>query len=89
MSRKGNCWDNAVAESFFGSLKQKEFSSIITKQGKKPEKIFLITLKYFITIKGVILIWVISVQKYMKNYGKWKKQLKKNVRFYLTTSPKA
>ena len=22
MSRKDNCWDNAVAESFFGSLKQ-------------------------------------------------------------------
>jgi len=22
MSRKGNCWDNAVAESFFGSLKR-------------------------------------------------------------------
>ena len=22
MSRKGNCWDNAVAESFIGSLKQ-------------------------------------------------------------------
>ncbi len=22
MSRKGNCWYNAVAESFFGSLKQ-------------------------------------------------------------------
>ena len=22
MSRQGNCWDNAVAESFFGSLKQ-------------------------------------------------------------------
>ena len=22
MSRKGDCWDNAVAESFFGSLKQ-------------------------------------------------------------------
>ena len=21
MSRRGNCWDNAVAESFFGSLK--------------------------------------------------------------------
>jgi putative transposase len=21
MSRKGNCWDNAVAESFFGNLK--------------------------------------------------------------------
>lgn len=22
MSRKGNCWDNSVSESFFGSLKQ-------------------------------------------------------------------
>ena len=22
MTRKGNCWDNSVAESFFGSLKQ-------------------------------------------------------------------
>ena len=22
MSRKGNCWDNAVVESFFASLKQ-------------------------------------------------------------------
>jgi putative transposase len=22
MSRKGNCWDNATAERFFGSLKQ-------------------------------------------------------------------
>ena len=22
MSRRGNCWDNAVVESFFGSLKQ-------------------------------------------------------------------
>ena len=24
MSRKGNCWDNAVAESFFGRLKQEQ-----------------------------------------------------------------
>ena len=24
MSRLGNCWDNAVAESFFGSLKQEQ-----------------------------------------------------------------
>jgi len=26
MSRKGNCWDNAVAESFFGSLKKERTS---------------------------------------------------------------
>ena len=24
VSRKGNCWDNAVAESFFGRLKQEQ-----------------------------------------------------------------
>ncbi len=25
MSRSGNCWDNAVVESFFGSLKQERY----------------------------------------------------------------
>ena len=29
MNRKGNCWDNSVAESFFGSLKKERvFDSI-------------------------------------------------------------
>ena len=28
MSRKGDCWDNAVAESFFGSLKQELTSDV-------------------------------------------------------------
>lgn len=28
MSRKGNCWDNAVAESFFGSLKQERIQEL-------------------------------------------------------------
>jgi transposase InsO family protein len=27
MSRKGNCWDNAVAESFFKTLKSKSLSN--------------------------------------------------------------
>jgi putative transposase len=31
MSRKGNCWDNAVAESFFSSLKRKESRSTSTR----------------------------------------------------------
>ena len=26
MSRKGNCWDNAVAESFFATLKAEEIT---------------------------------------------------------------
>lgn len=29
MSRKGNCWDNAVAESFFGTLKQERVKKTI------------------------------------------------------------
>jgi len=31
MSRKGNCWDNAVAESFFGSLKKERIRKHIYK----------------------------------------------------------
>ena len=31
MSRKGNCWDNAVAESFFSSLKQERIKKHIYK----------------------------------------------------------
>lgn len=29
MSRKGNCWDNAVAESFFSSLKKERVNKRI------------------------------------------------------------
>jgi putative transposase len=31
MSRKGNCWDNAVAEAFFGSLKKELIKKQIYK----------------------------------------------------------
>ena len=31
MSRKGNCWDNAVAEAFFGSLKKERIKKRIYK----------------------------------------------------------
>jgi putative transposase len=31
MSGRGNCWDNAVAESFFGSLKKKRIKKRIYK----------------------------------------------------------
>jgi putative transposase len=31
MSRKGNCWDNAVAESFFSSLKKERVKKRIYK----------------------------------------------------------
>ena len=31
MSRKGNCWDNAVAESFFSSLKKERIKKQLYK----------------------------------------------------------
>jgi putative transposase len=31
MSRKGNCWDNAVVESFFSSLKKERIKKQIYK----------------------------------------------------------
>ena len=31
MSRRGNCWDNAVAESFFSSLKKERIRKKIYK----------------------------------------------------------
>jgi putative transposase len=31
MSRRGNCWDNAVVESFFGSLKKERIKKHIYK----------------------------------------------------------
>ena len=31
MSRRGNCWDNAVAESFFSSLKKERIRKRIYK----------------------------------------------------------
>lgn len=37
MSRKGNCWDNAVAEAFFGSLKKELIKKQIYKS-RDPAK---------------------------------------------------
>jgi len=31
MSRRGNCWDNAVVESFFSSLKKERIKKLIYK----------------------------------------------------------
>jgi putative transposase len=37
MSRKGNCWDNAVAESFFSSLKKERIKKRIYKTREQAE----------------------------------------------------
>jgi transposase InsO family protein len=48
MSRKGNCWDNAVAESFFGSLKTERvfFSSYATRDATRKDIVDYIEMFY-------------------------------------------
>ncbi len=41
MSRKGNCWDNAVAESFFATLKTEcIYSRRFATRAEAPQAIF-------------------------------------------------
>ena len=48
MSRKGNCWDNSVAESFFGRLKDErvEWRNYQTRQEAKQDILDYITMFY-------------------------------------------
>jgi putative transposase len=48
MSRKGNCWDNAVAESFFGTLKTERvfFSSYKTREEARRDIIDYVEMFY-------------------------------------------
>lgn len=48
MSRKGNCWDNAVAESFFGSLKQErvQWRNYLTRYEAQQDILNYITMFY-------------------------------------------
>ncbi len=48
MSRKGNCWDNAVAESFFGSLKQErvQWYDYQTRDEARQDILAYITMFY-------------------------------------------
>ncbi len=48
MSRKGNCWDNAVAESFFGSLKQErvQWNHYQTRFEAQQDVLNYITVQY-------------------------------------------
>jgi transposase InsO family protein len=48
MSRKGNCWDNSVAESFFGSLKTERvfFTNYVSRDQAKKDIVDYIEMFY-------------------------------------------
>jgi putative transposase len=52
MSRRGNCHDDAVAESFFQLLKRSESDERSTQHVTKPEAIFSITSRCSITLNA-------------------------------------
>ena len=47
MSRKGNCWDNAVVESFFGSLKNEWVKGKIYETYDNAKKIIFNYIEVF------------------------------------------
>jgi len=85
MSRKGDCWDNAVAESFFGSLKVERvfgvtyFSRSVAKQEIIDYNETFYNSRRRYSSLGSWIPWN------LRNSSFGKKRLI-NVYFYLTTS---
>ena len=63
MSRRSNCWDNAVFKSFFSSLKKERIRKRIYKTGFWHGRISAITLKYSTTVPGTTVISATSARK--------------------------
>ena len=47
MSRKGNCWDNAAMESFFGSLKEECVGSTMYQSHEEARRALFTYLEIF------------------------------------------
>jgi putative transposase len=47
MSRKGNCWDNAVAESFFANLKKERIKRKIFKTRAEAKQVVFNYIEMF------------------------------------------
>ena len=54
MSRKGDCWDNAVAESFFSNLKNELIEWIIYINRDQARAAVFDYIEYFIIVSDSI-----------------------------------
>lgn len=63
MSRRGNCWDNAVAESFFSSLKKERIRKRIYKTQDLAQADIFDYIEVFTIERGATPIWVVSVSR--------------------------
>ena len=71
MSRRGNCHDNAVAESFFATIKKRVTKRKIYSTGKKRKQRYLILSRCFTIQSNVILIPVVYHRLNMKKRIVW------------------
>ena len=64
MSRKGNCWDNAVAESFFATLKKEAIygNPLTTRQALRAEVFEYIECDYNRTRRHSTIGWVSPIR---------------------------
>ena len=70
MGRKGNCWDNAVPESFLHTLKTELVHHQRFRVGVKPGRLYLNIWRYFITGNGHILPMAIC-HRLITNCSRW------------------
>ena len=69
MSRKGNCWDNAVAESFFSRLKKKRINKRVnkTRDLARADVFDYIEVSYNRT-RGGTVISAVSAQRPLRQF---------------------
>lgn len=58
MSRKGNCWDNAVLEIFFHTLQTELVNHEVTKIKMRLSNLYSKILMFFITVSGFIPVMI-------------------------------
>lgn len=63
MNRRGNCWDNAVAESFLAARKKSGFVNASTRPGIWRVPMYSITSKSSTIVIAVTVIWAVLVPK--------------------------
>ncbi len=66
MSRRGNCWDNAVAESFFSSLKKERIKKRIYKTRDLARADIFDYIEVFYNRTDAIVTLVASAQRPLK-----------------------
>ena len=71
MSRKGNCWDNAVAESFFSSLKIEElFRGSVPERDEVRSRVFDYIECFYNRVRLHSTLEYHSPEKFLENYYK-------------------